>query len=154
MIPTLHAKPAPGPQPWVSASRSVLCSDRSISSQRESGVFQGSSTPRAHRTAGELPHLVLDSAAPVGALVHRALVHVDQETRRRRTRGQPLLLTDPGEIVVVLARPVDVHPAGDAVPLCVRRLGSTLWAAHGAIVSGACSTAIPAIGPCSRDRKS
>ena len=37
----------------------------------------------------------------------------------------------PGESLEVLARPVDVHAAGDAVPLLIRCLGAALRTTHG-----------------------
>src|SRR5215204_6680030 len=70
-----------------------------------------------HGPPSDLADLVLDSPASPGALVHGGLMHLEQEGGRRRTRGQSLLLPNPGERLEVLARPVDVYAAGDAVPL-------------------------------------
>src|SRR3954470_6363868 len=96
-----------------------------------------------HCAAGDLTDLVLDLAAAACAVAHHAFVHLDQEARRRWTRRQALLLTNVGEVVVVLARPVHVHATRDAVPLRLGRLGSTLWAAHDAMMRSGCSIAIP-----------
>src|SRR3954447_19586171 len=96
-----------------------------------------------HCPAGDLTDLVLDLAAAACAVAHDAFVHLDQEARRGGGRRQALLLTNVGEVVVVLARPVHVHATGDAVPLGLGRLGSTLWAAHDAMMRNRCSIAIP-----------
>src|SRR5215217_252999 len=98
---------------------------------RERGLFQGISTSiPSHGPASDLADLVLDSPASVGALVHRGLVHLHQERRRRRSGRQPLLLPYPRERLEVLACPVDVYATGDAVPLLIRCLGAALRTTH------------------------
>lgn len=85
----------------------------------------------AHGSPGDLADLVLDLPSAVGALGHGKLVGVDQERRRTGSGGKPLSLSYPGEILIVLAGPVDVHTARGAVPLFVRSLCAALRALHG-----------------------
>src|SRR5215213_10783111 len=131
MMPTLQ--PVPG-RSAAGASLRCLNAITLMRTYREGRVFQriSRSIPcTAHGPASDLADLVLDSPASPGALVHGGLMHLEQEGGRRRTRGQSLLLANPGERLEVLARPVDVYAAGDAVPLFVRCLGAALRTAHG-----------------------
>src|SRR5215211_4200227 len=131
MMPTLQ--PVPG-RSAAGASLRCLNAITLMPTYREGGVFQGISRSipcTVHGPASDLADLVLDSPASRGALVHGGLVHLDQEGRRWRAGGQPLLLPYPRESLEVLARPVDIHAAGDAVPLLIRCLGSALRATHG-----------------------
>jgi hypothetical protein len=105
----------------------------------------------AHDAAGNLPDFMLDPATPVRPFVHSPLVGLNQEWRGIRTRRQPLPAPYLGETGIVLAGPVNVHPAGNTVPLLVRGLGATLRTLHAptrfaawAALSGA---ATPAYAP-------
>ena len=86
-----------------------------------------SSPHPAHRRSGDPAHLVFDRPASACAVRHRPLVGSRQERRRLRPGRQPLPAPDRRQVVPVLACPVDVYPAGDAVPLTVRRLPTALW---------------------------
>jgi hypothetical protein len=144
-MPTLQ--PTPGPSPSGPSLRSVTALTVTPTYGRGE-VFQGNSTSitsgwkirrrgagsfrlPAHRPAGDLAHLVLDSPASIGTLPHGGLVDVDQEGRCRRAFREPLLPSYACESVEVLACPVDVHATGDAVPLLIRCLGSALRTTHG-----------------------
>ena len=84
----------------------------------------------AHDEPSDLAHLVLGSAASLGAILHRVLVGLDQEGWRRCARFKPLALPDSGEIFVVLARPVDIDAAGCAIPFFIWCFGTTLRTLH------------------------
>jgi len=84
----------------------------------------------AHDAAGNLPDSVLVPATPVRTFVHSSLVSLNQEWRGSRTGRQPLPAPYLGEIGIVLAGPVNIHPAGNTVPLLVGGLGATLRTFH------------------------
>jgi hypothetical protein len=85
----------------------------------------------AHGSPGDLADSVLDPPSPVRSLGHGALVRLNQEGRRIGRVGEPLSPSYPGEILIVLAGPVDVDAAKGTVPLFVRGLCATLRALHG-----------------------
>src|SRR5712675_1666473 len=84
----------------------------------------------AHHLTSDLAHLVLDATATVRAIVHRIAVGLDQEGWCRCPGRQPFLLSNSGELFIVLARPINVHAARDAVPLGLRRLGAAVRTLH------------------------
>lgn len=79
----------------------------------------------------DLAHAMLYPAAAIRAIVHGALMRLDQERRSGRDRRETVLSADSGELVIVPGSPVDVYPAGHAVPFGIRNRGAALGTCHG-----------------------
>jgi len=117
----------------AASTRDPSRSDSSALCSEIAGLFVGrrmTSTALLHSGASDLTHLVFDLPAAVRSFGHRPLVGTPKERRRRRRCRQPLIVPDRCQVVVVLACPVDVDPAGTAVPGTVERLQTTLWTLH------------------------
>src|SRR5690242_15241336 len=84
----------------------------------------------AHRATRDLTYPVFLPAAVVGALGHGRLMSLEQEGWCARGHPEPLLASDLGKILVMLAGPVHVDLAGRAVPLLVRCQRSAIRALH------------------------
>ena len=94
-------------------------------------VSQRESVLPPHCPPSDLAHLMFDPAASLRALVHRPGVRLNEEGRRGCGGREPLSPSDPGKVLVVLARPVDVHAASDAAPFLIRCLCAALRTSHG-----------------------
>jgi hypothetical protein len=87
----------------------------------------------AHGPPGDLTDLVLHPSASVRSLVHGPLVRLKEKRRGIGSGRNSLPLPYLSEILIMLAGPVDVDTARDAVPLLVRSFRAALGALHGPI---------------------
>src|SRR3982750_3483078 len=98
--------------------------------RRDAVAETAASGRSSHHAASDLTHLVLDLPPSVGALIHGTRVNLDEERGVCRAGHEALGPSYGGQVLVVLACPVDVHPAGNAVPLVVWCFRATLRALH------------------------
>ena len=83
-----------------------------------------------HDLASDLADLVIDLEATLRSVAHLELVCLTQEPGGLGRFPETLPAAYLSQLAVMLARPIDVDPTRDAVPLVVRCLGTALWASH------------------------